>query len=436
MYSRTQFFPCRNLCLGIFVSLLLTVSAFPQTKLGQDNQPSTQGKVLAGYFEEWSIYYANYNLADLESNGSAARLSHLFFAFANVTPAGCQIADEWADFETPYLPPVGGIASTWPVFGNFAELQKLKQLHPNLKVMIALGGASFANTQAFATAASTELGRQSLAASCIDMFIKGNVGEYWNGVVRIPNLFDGFVIDWEFPAAPDKDNYTLLVSEFRRQLNAFSKQTGKKYQLMIDGPAGSQNYVNMDLAAVSAQVDFVTVDGYNYAGSWDTVTNHASPLFDSSKNPEHGQGLAIESTVDAYLRAGVPAKKFVLGIPLYGAGWKGVPAANNGLYQSATGPADSPEGDTLGTNGVATYRTLSTLTGYTKSFDWSRIAVSIYDPANQTFWTFDDPDIASLKMAYLNLRAPGGLGGAFVWALKDDDANGTMVKTMAPWLGR
>src|SRR5664279_4339956 len=133
MYSRTQFFPCRNLCLGIFVSLLLTVSAFPQTKLGQDNQPSTQGKVLAGYFEEWSIYYANYNLADLESNGSAARLSHLFFAFANVTPTTCTIADEWADFETPYLPPVGGIASTWPVFGNFAELQKLKQLHPNLK---------------------------------------------------------------------------------------------------------------------------------------------------------------------------------------------------------------------------------------------------------------------------------------------------------------
>ena len=64
-------------------------------------------KVLAGYFEEWSIYYANYNLADLEANGSAARLSHLLYAFANVTPTGCAIADAWADFENSNLPPVG-----------------------------------------------------------------------------------------------------------------------------------------------------------------------------------------------------------------------------------------------------------------------------------------------------------------------------------------
>jgi chitinase len=28
-----------------------------------------------------------------------------------------------------------------------------------------------------------------------------------------------------------------------------------------------------------------------------------------------------------------------------------------------------------------------------------------------------------------------GLGGADVWAVKDDDANGTMVKTMANGLG-
>jgi len=34
------------------------------------------------------------------------------------------------------------------------------------------------------------------------------------------------------------------------------------------------------------------------------------------------------------------------------------------------------------------------------------------------------------------VKVPRGLGGAYVWAIKDDDANGTMVKTMAQWLGR
>jgi chitinase len=34
----------------------------------------------------------------------------------------------------------------------------------------------------------------------------------------------------------------------------------------------------------------------------------------------------------------------------------------------------------------------------------------------------------------VHLRVLGGLGGAFVWALKDDDANGTITKTMADGL--
>jgi len=46
-----------------------------------------------------------------------------------------------------------------------------------------------------------------------------------------------------------------------------------------------------------------------------------------------------------------------------------------------------------------------------------------------------DPQTAYLKMVYIDLKVPGGLGGAYVWAVKDDDADGTMVKTMAAGLG-
>jgi chitinase len=60
--------------------------------------------------------------------------------------------------------------------------------------------------------------------------------------------------------------------------------------------------------------------------------------------------------------------------------------------------------------------------------------VWIYDPSTQTFWTYDDPTTVWLKTAYVRTRVRGGLGGAFVWALKDDDANGTIVKTMAAGL--
>ncbi|MFY9855683.1 MAG: glycosyl hydrolase family 18 protein, partial [Terracidiphilus sp.] len=302
----------------------------------------------------------------------------------------------------------------------------------------------------FVSASSTEAGRQALVSSCINMFIEGNIA----AGVTAPGLFDGFNIDWEFPTATDTQNFTALLKEFRSQLDALGETTGKKYILTFDGPAGAQNYVNIDLKQAAEQVDFITIDGYNYAGSWDTQTNDASPLFDDRQDPLFGQDLDIDSTVNAYLKAGVPPYKYTMGVPLYGAGWTGVPDVNHGLYQESAGPSpvplangqgpctdlsgNTPGCDTLLTPGVATYSTLVNLAanGYSNWFDRQRVAVTLYDPVLETFYTYDDPDTAFLKMLYVDVKAPGGLGGAYVWALKDDDANGTMVKTMARVLGR
>lgn len=416
-------------------------------------QNGSQGKILGGYFEEWSIYYAGYNIANLQQNGVANKLTHLMYAFANVTttPApACSIADSWADYQTPYLPSVSGTPYAGPMYGNFAAIQQLKQLHPQLKVLMSIGGASAANTTNFSVAASTQAGRQALVSSCISMFVQGNIAPG----ISAPGLFDGFNIDWEFPTATDTQNFTALLTEFRNQLNALGHTTGKQYVLSFDGPAGAQNYVNIDLKHAAQQVDFITIDGYNYAGSWDTQTNDASPLFDSRQDPLYGQDLDIDSTVNAYLKAGVPPSKYTMGVPLYGAGWTGVPNVNHGLYQNSTAPSPvlltngtgpctdlsgaTPGCDTLLTPGTATYTTLANLpaNGYHTWFDVQRIAVSLYDPASETFYTYDNPDTAFLKMLYIQAKVPGGLGGAYVWAVKDDDANGTMVKTMAKALGR
>jgi chitinase len=433
---------------------LLVLSACAVPLFGQ---AQNEGKILGGYFEEWSIYYAGYNIANLQQNHVADKLSHLIYAFANVTAsatdpsaAGCSIADTWADYSSPFLPSVSGVPYAGPLFGNFAAIQQLKQLHPGLKVLMSLGGASATNTAAFVTAASTPKGRRALAASCIDMFVNGNIAPG----ISAPGLFDGFNIDWEFPTATDKVNFTALLRAFRTQLNALSATTGKQYVLSFDGPAGAQNYVNINLRAAAQQVDFITIDGYNYAGSWDTQTNHASPLFDGPKDPGNGQGLDIDSTVTAYLKAGVPPSKYTMGLPLYGAGWTGVPKTNHGLYQDSTGPSpvlladgtdicpdlsgNTPGCDLLLTPGLATYATLVALTknGYHRYYDSQRVAATLYNPSTETFYTFDDPLTALVKMAYINNKVPGGLGGAYVWALKDDDAKGTMVKTMAKGLGR
>jgi chitinase len=425
------------LSAGLLITLLL---AHATPAPAQDNAAHgrDQQKILAGYFEEWSIYAANYNISNLQANGVANRISHLTYAFGNVAPttgapnAQCQLADTWADYQDPYLPSVSGQAYPGPLYGNFAALQQLKQLHPDLKIMISLGGSSSTNAAGFSYAASTPALRAQLAASCIDLFITGNIA----AGISAPDLFDGIDIDWEFPTAADKQNFTLLLQEFRQQLDALGQTNHRHYLLTIFAPAGSQNYSNIELAKVATQLDFFNLQGYDLNGTWETVTNHAASLFDSRQDPNFGQGLYVDAVVTAYLKAGVPARQLVLGVPLYGYGWIGVPDANNGLYQTSTGPAPSPTGDSLETPGVATFLTLQSLTGFERHYDPIRIAHWIYDPATLTFWTYDNPSTAWAKALYVDFRVPGGLGGAMFWAFKDDDTNGTMVKTLAQGLGR
>ena len=430
--TRTRFWSA-----GLLLIALL-VYGTPSLAGSDQDHGWNRDKIMAGYFEEWSIYAADYNVANLQTNGVAGDLSHLIYAFGNVAPtsgapdAQCHIADTWADYQDPYLPSVSGKAYAGPLYGNFAALLQLKQLHPDLKIMISLGGASSTNAAGFAYAASTPALRAQLAKSCIDLFINGDIADG----VSAADLFDGIDIDWEFPSAADKHNFTLLLEEFRDQLDSLGKTNHHHYLLTIFAPAGSQNYSNIELAQVARQLDFFNLQGYDLNGTWETVTNHAASLFDSRQDPNFGQGLFDDAVVTAYLKAGVPARQLVLGVPLYGYGWVGVPDVDFGLYQTSTGSAPSPAGDSLETAGVATFRTLETQTGFEHHFDPKRIAQWIYDPTTQTFWTYDTPYIAWAKGLYIDFRVPGGLGGAMVWAFKDDNADGTMVKTLAHSLGR
>jgi len=418
--------PLSNYALPILLATVLVMPLLARPAVaGESGDDDYNARVVGGYFEEWSIYFARYNIANLQANGVANKLTHLTYAFGNATSTGCKIADSYADYQAvvpsvPDAPPNNG-----PLQGNFGALQQLKQLHPNLKVLISLAGAD-----GFSAAASTAAGREAFVSNCIDLFINGNVA----AGISAAGVFDGFDIDWEFPGPTDTANVTLLMKEFRKQLNALGKPNEKHYLLTMFGPAGQQNFSNIQLAAVAKQLDFYNVQGYDFHGTWETSTNHASPLFDDNQDPVRDENFYIDYTISAYLEAGVPPSKLVLGIPIYARGWTGVPSANHGLYQTSTGPAPFPPADYLQTPGVITYLTLTGLTGFTRYLDYQRIAVWLYDPNSQTFWSYDDPVTVWLKTAYVRTKVEGGLGGTFVWALKDDDANGTIVKTMAAGL--
>jgi chitinase len=407
-------------------------------------------KVIGGYFEEWGIHYGGFTIADLQRNGVAGELTHLIYAFGDVTPAAtpaCAIEDPSAAYLDSSLPSVSGKPYTAPLYGNFGAIQQLKELHPRLKVLISLGGQA-GNAAGWVTAASTPGGRAALASSCIDLFVKGNIAPG----VRAPGLFDGFNIDWEFPAAADKQNFTALLKEFRTQLDALSKSTGKQYVLTFDSPADPRKYVNIDLKAAAEQVDFLTIDGYDLAAPEDKQTNEASSLYASATNPSVSGAPVIDETVKAYLKIGVPANKYAMGLPLYAVGWTGVASMNRGLYQNAAAPAPvlladgsglcanpnkaapSPGCDTLLTPGFLTYATVEKLigmNGFTAWYDSARVGATLYNPTSKTFYTYDSPASVTAKTAYIKEKK---LRGAYVWALNDDDPAGSLTKAIATGL--
>lgn len=441
----SQHFLSRLLHLVLIFSLAVASTVSPAFA-----QERHRGRIFGGYFEEWGVHYAGYNIADLQKNGVADELTHLIYAFGNVTPTAspaCAIADPVAAYQNSKVPSVNGSPYSGPLYGNFGAIQQLKILHPKLKVLISLGGQA-GNAAGFVTAAATPAGRAALASSCIDMFVKGNIAPG----VKAPGLFDGFNIDWEFPGAADKQNFTALLKEFRKQLNALGKTTGKKYILTFDSPNTPNKYVNIDLKAAAAQVDFLTIDGYDYTEPSDKQTNEASSLYGAAADPMYADAHYIDATVEAYLRAGVPARKYTMGLPLYGVGWKGVPNVNHGLYQKTTGASPVPLADgsglcpnwnkatalpgcdTILTPGFATYSTIQNLLikpGYTSWYDSERVGATLYDSATGIFYTYDNPAVVAAKTAYIKKHT---LGGAYVWALNCDDSKASLTKAIAAGL--
>jgi chitinase len=358
-----------------------------------------------------------------------------------------------------------------PLQGNFGALVQLKQLHPNLKVLISIGGWNPPTyNQLFDLASSTAAQRQAFVSSCVNMFIQGNVASG----VSTGTLFDGFDIDWEFPNANDTANFTALMTEFRNELTTLSGTTGKTYLVFADLAAGPSTpgaapdsgndggYDTINIAGLNAVLDYMNVDGYNYAGDWSNATNDASPLYDESSSPLFGKGDTIEATVQYYLAHGASPAKYTMGFPLYGAGWAGgLTSANGGMYQNATGVTDptgatTPNGtspvpnangvgncptgdnqsspttgcDVLLTDGLATYGTLVNLlnNGYTSSYDATRCVARMFNPTTSSAFSYDNAESVQCKVNYIKQN---GLGGGYVWAVKDDDPSGDLTKAIA-----
>ena len=294
-------------------------------------------------------------------------------------------------------------------------------------MVISLGG--WTDSTWFSDAALAET-REKFVASCIDLYIHGNLPEQGGagGKGAAAGVFDGIDIDWEYPVnggdagihnrPEDFANYPLLLKEFRRQFQAIGRPD---LLLTMAGPGpGQARQYNMPEA--HPYLDIVNLMTYDFSGAWSPLAGHHTNLCDSTYDPApEGQRVSADATVRLYRdEFGVPAEKIVMGAAFYGKAWKDVEAGsseqNHGLYQPGRGM----------TEGGGNYYNLVRLMeqGYARFWDESAKAPYLYSAAEQTFWSYDDPQSLGLKAQYAR---HSGLGGIMFWEISGDDTQGSLV---------
>ncbi|MFF0146235.1 chitinase [Amycolatopsis sulphurea] len=365
------------------------------------------GKVV-GYFTDWGIYQRNYHVKNIETSGSAAKLTHINYAFGNVTNGGCAVGDPYADYQKTYDAggSVDGVADTWdqPLAGSFNQLKKLKAKHPGLKVLWSFGGWTWSG--GFGQAAQNPA---AFADSCYNLVNDPR----WAG------LFDGIDIDWEYPNAcgltcdhSGPDALKKVLSALRDKFGSSKLVTAS---ITADGTDGGKMDA-ADYAGAAQSADWYNVMSYDFFGAWASQgpTAPHSPLTSYDGIPT--KGFNSDAAIQKLKSSGIPSSKLLLGLGFYGRGWTGVTQDAPG--GTATGPAPGTY-----EQGIEDYKVLKSSCPAT-----GKVAGTAYAKCGSNWWSYDTPETIAGKTSYVKTQ---GLGGTMFWELSGDTPDGELISALA-----
>ena len=322
---------------------------------------------------------------------AAERLTRINYAFANIE--GGKIVEGFQHDEQ-----------------NFAVLHKLKARNPALQILVSVGGWTWS-------------GRFSDMALTADTRAK-----FIDSVVEFVQKFqlDGLDIDWEYPGSigngnpfrpEDKQNFTALLKDLRSRFDHEEQRLHRPLSLSVATGASSEFLAKTEMDTVAQYVETVNLMSYDYYESTDDkIAGHHAPLFTNPEDPKH---VSVDASVTAYLAAGVPARKLVVGVPFYGHAWSHVSPDNFGLYQ----PGQSSD---VPSEYNALLPFLQPSSGYVRHWDATSSVPFLYNAANGTFVSYEDTDSLRAKCRYV---VDKHLAGIMFWDY-EGDANGALLTSI------
>jgi chitinase len=312
----------------------------------------------------------------------ARSLTRINYAFANIA-GGRMVAGYRFDTE------------------NFAYLNGLKKDNPSLMVLASVGGWLWSTN--FSDVALTRDSRRIFIQSVMEFLDRYQL--------------DGLDIDWEYPGMPgaghpfrpeDKRNFTTLLKNLNSEFKRHATKTHHRLFLTFAAGASEEYIAHTELGKLQKYADTVNLMAYDYYEPTSSrITGHHAPLYTNPADPAH---ISADDSVQNFEKAGVPAAKILLGVPFYGHAWGHVPESNHGLYQ----PGQSAP------QGYASYATLTGAigsSGFTRYWDSISSVPYLYDPVNQTFVSYEDPESLALKGEYVLAH---GMAGIMFWDYESD----------------